>query len=102
MALSWRSDPEEKDHKRIKDIVDIKAPGDKVKQEKLARHQAKVITDPYKALRRARAALDRKEYDLTKIFLQRVIELDYERILDTQDKAALADISFAYDMGLFF
>lgn len=102
MALSWRSNPEAKDHMRIRDIVDIKAPGDKVKQEKLARHQAKVITDPYKSLRRARAALDRKEYDITKVFLQRVIELDYESILDTQDKAALADISFAYDMGLFF
>jgi len=102
MALSWRSNPETKDHMRIRDIVDIKAPGDKVKQEKLARHQAKIITDPYKALRRARAALDRKEYDITKVFLQRVIELDYEKILDTQDKAALADISFAYDMGLFF
>lgn len=102
MALSWRTNPEEKDHRRIKDIVDIKAPGDKVRQEKLARHQAKIITDPYKALRRARAALDRKEYDIAKIFLQRSIDLNYGHLLEPRDLAAIADISFAHEMGLFF
>ena len=102
MAFSWRTTPEPKDHQRIKDILDLKAPGDTIKQAKLASQQAKIITDPYKALRRGRAALDRKEYELAKVFLQRVIDLDQERILEAQDLAALSDISFAYEMGLFF
>ena len=101
MAFSYRSDPESKDHSRIKDIVVIKAPGDKKKQAQLANQQAKSITDPYKGLRRARAALDVKEYDVAKIFLQRVIDLDHEKLLDTRDLANIAEIDFAFEMGLF-
>jgi len=102
MGFSYRTNPEEKDHRRIKDIVVVKAAGDKGKQEKLAKHQSKIITQPEKALRRARAALDIKEYDVAKIFLQRVIDLNHENLLDARDLAALSDINFSFEMGLFF
>ena len=102
MGFSYRSKPEPKDHMRIKDIVVVKAAGDKEKQAKLAHHQAKIITDPYKALRRGRAAIDVKEYDVAKIFLQRVIDLDQEKLLEAEDLATMADINFAFEMGLFF
>ena len=102
MAFSYRSNPETKDHTRINDIVKIKAPGDIKKQKALALQQANVITDPYKTLRRARACVDVKEYDLAKIFLQRVIDLDQEGILEACDLAVIHDLNFAFEMGLFF
>ena len=102
MAFTNRTAPEEKDNRRIQDIVKIKAPGDKLKQQQLAKQQAKIITKPDKALRRGRAALAIKEYDVAKIFLQRVIDLNKEDLLEAEDLAALADINFAFEMGLFF
>jgi hypothetical protein len=102
MGFSWRTEPEEKDHRRIDDIINKKAVGDKAKQEKLAHQQAKLIEDPYKALRRGRAAIDAKAYDLAKIFFQKVIDLKMEKLLDQEDKAAMEGISKMYDWGIFF
>jgi hypothetical protein len=102
MAFSYRSAPENKDHMRIRDIVVVKAAGDKEKQAKLAHQQAKIITDPYKALRRGRAAIEVEEFDVAKIFLQRVIDLNQEKLLSREDLAAMEDISQAYDLGVWF
>lgn len=101
MAFSYRSNPEAKDHTRINDILVIKAKDNPEKQEQLARNQAKLITDPYKALRRGRAAIAVEAYDIAKIFLQKVIELDQEKLLSREDIAAMEDLSFAYNMGVF-
>ena len=102
MGFSWRTNPESKDHMRIDDIINKKAKDDPAKQEKLARQQAKLIADPYKALRRGRAAVDAKAYEISKIFFQKVIDLKQEHLLGAQDKAAMAEISQMYQLGIFF
>lgn len=99
--MAFRPHPESKDHTRINDIVNVKAPGDKEKQAKLALDQAKTITHVDKALRRGRAAIKMKEYDIAKIFLQRVIDLKREDLLEAEELATMADINFAFDIGLF-
>ncbi len=59
-----------KDTMRIQDIVK-KAAGNAEKAKKLAETMCKLITDRFKALRRARAAEREGEYDLADIFYRK-------------------------------
>jgi hypothetical protein len=63
-----------KDIMRIKDIV-RKAEGNAYKAKKLAATMCKLITDKWKALRRARAAEREGQSDLADIFTKRATEL---------------------------
>lgn len=75
--LEEKADPlvvTSKDTMRIKDIVS-KAAGNVEKAKKLAETMCKLITDKWKALRRARAADMENEHDLAEIFIQRAKEL---------------------------
>ena len=63
-----------KDLMRIDDII-TKAAGNKYKAIKLAETMCKLITDRFKALRRARAAERRGQPDLADIFTKRATEL---------------------------
>lgn len=63
-----------KDIMRIQDIV-AKSAGNAVKAKKLAETMCKLITDKWKALRRARAAEREGEPDLADIFTHRAKEL---------------------------
>lgn len=63
-----------KNFTRIRDIVD-KAAGDKFKEEGLASKQAKLITDEWKAINRAKAAKELGHDNIFEIFFRRAYEL---------------------------
>ena len=73
---SWGSTPDDKDRKRIADIIK-KANGDTHKEKKLAETMCKLITDPKKCYRRYLAAHNHLglSHSVTIIFLQRAAEL---------------------------
>jgi len=73
--LKWEY-PDSKDHMRIRDIIS-KSAGSAERERKLAKMMANAITDPHKAYRRYKAALQKggEEWDVTNIFLIRVLEL---------------------------
>jgi len=68
--------PEYKDEMRIENII-RKAKGDEGKERMYARNMANAITDRHKAYRRYLAAKAQKGegWDVTVIFLQRVLEM---------------------------
>lgn len=63
-----------KDEMRINDII-RKSGGDKTKAEALAKTMASRITDPYKAMRRSKAASSLGHSYLAQIFFDRTKEL---------------------------
>ncbi len=66
--------PEEKDYKRVDDIV-RKAAGNEQKELQLAANMAKAITSKEKAFRRATAAEERGYTEQAKIFYQKAADL---------------------------
>ena len=64
-----------KNYTRLKDIVDIKSPGDEEKQICLAQTQANRITDEMKALNRAMVAKEMGHLHLYDVFFRRAYEL---------------------------
>jgi hypothetical protein len=67
----------EKHRKRVKDIINLKAPSDIEKQKQLARTMAKRIMDIDKAYGRYLVADEEGAEHLGKIFLDRFKELTY-------------------------
>jgi hypothetical protein len=64
-----------KNFSRIKDIIDVKAPGDEEKQVNLAKTQANRIMDEHKAINRAMAAKEMGHIHLFDVFFHRAYEL---------------------------
>ena len=64
-----------KNYTRLKDIVDVKAPGDEEKQKNLAKTQANRITDEDKCINRAMAAKEMGHMHLFDVFFHRAYEL---------------------------
>jgi len=64
-----------KNYTRLKDIVDVKAPGDEDKQISLAQTQSNRITDEHKAINRAMAAKEMGHMHLFDVFFRRAYEL---------------------------
>ena len=78
MSGKWNGQTKDefnKNYTRIKDIVDIKAPGDEEKQIRLAQTQANRITDEMKALNRAMVAKEMGHLHLYDVFFRRAYEL---------------------------
>lgn len=63
-----------KNYKRVKDMIE-KAPDDKDKQVSLAKRQANLITDEYKAINRAMAAKEMGHQHIFDVFFHRAYEL---------------------------
>jgi len=64
----------DKNYTRVRDIIS-KSDGDKEKQIALASKQAKLITDEYKAINRARAAKEIGNETIFEVFFRRAYEL---------------------------
>lgn len=63
-----------KNYKRVKDIVD-KSEGDEEVAVKLAKRQAKLITDEHKAINRAMAAKEMGHIHIHDVFFRRAYEV---------------------------
>jgi hypothetical protein len=85
--MKWKGQTKaefQKNYKRVKDMID-KAPGDKEKQESLAKRQANAITDEHKAINRAMAAKELGQMHIYDIFFHRAYELGSVSTQDFRD-----------------